>query len=131
MIRTPTDPDSALVWWREAIAGGRPDHEMEFPQCGYFYMKSARGGVRVPVRVYLDQEIDPDTGELCAPEVLMADVAGVKMPAISIWLRLKPITRGGYDALMAYRDANFETMAATHVAADITKMRFLPPKRMK
>ena len=130
-IRTPTSQDDALAWWRAAVAGGRPEVDEETPQCGTFFLRSARGGPRIPVRIYLDQEIDPDTGELTAPEVHMAEIRGTVMRAVAIWGRLRPIPRGEYDALVAYTAANPETMAATKVAADITKMRFLPPKRMK
>jgi hypothetical protein len=62
-------------------------------------MQHVRGGPYVPVRIFVVREID-DIGELTGPEIMMAEVEGKVRRPENLWLRLTPISRGQYDALV-------------------------------
>lgn len=132
-MRTPTDLDAALNWWRRTIAGERVPHIEDEPQPGFFYMRNVKGGPKIPVRVEIVQEIDPETGELAAPEEIVAHVFGYERPmrAVSIWLSLRAIPEAEYHAILAmhHDKNNAAAMQATKVQTDIMEMRFLPPRR--
>lgn len=93
-MRQPTDPVSALSWWRAALAGELPlIHESE-PQPGLYKMRLVRGGPWVPVLIEIDQSIDPETGELITDEKLRAEVDGRPADPYEIWTRcaFHPVT---------------------------------------
>lgn len=75
-----------------------------------------RGGPWVPVRIYVEREIDPATGELLNPEILCKEIAGRPGgdPAYRFG-ELKAISREEYDSLMEAH-AFSPVMQATHVA---------------
>lgn len=118
MIRQPTSAEMSLGWWRRSVSGERVPRVEDEPQCGFFKRRMVRGGPFVPVAIYLDQEIDPDTGELVAPEELRAIVNGQPTDPARVWAYARPISREEYDALTGIRD-HHEFMAATHVAVDL------------
>ena len=91
-----------------------------------FSAYSLRGGPFVPVAIWLEQEIDPDTGELTAPEELRAIVNGVPADPVRAWIYARPISEREYEALTGVRD-HHEFMAATHVAVDLGKIAPLRP----
>jgi hypothetical protein len=102
-IRTPSTDDDLYRWWRDALAGlDPPMHENE-PQCGYFAIRLRKDGVEVPVRIWMDQDIDPITGELCADEYLRCTVLHDARDVYETWLWCcaSPITKEQFDYLHA------------------------------
>ena len=125
-IRQPSDPDAVYSWWRRSVSGERVPRVEDEPQCGYFKRRMVRGGPFVPVAIFLEQDIDPDTGELTAPEELRAIVNGNPADPIRVWAYSRPISLAEYDALTGIRD-HHEFMAATHVAVDLGAVAPLRP----
>lgn len=126
MIRQPTDLDAAYSWWRRSVSGERVPRIEDEPHPGYFKRRMVRGGPFVPVAIWLDQEIDPDTGELTAPEELRAIVNGRPVDPLRAWLYARPISLAEYDALTGVRD-HHAFMAATHVAVDLGEVAPIRP----
>ena len=118
MIRQPSDLDAAYRWWRRSVSGERVPRIEDEPMPGYFKRRMVRGGPFVPVAIWLEQEIDPDTGELTAPEELRAIVNGRPADPMHVWAYARPISLAEYEALTGIRD-HHEFMAATHVAVDL------------
>lgn len=107
-MREPTlDP---LFWWREALAGRRlPTHEDE-AHCGFF--KTRKPGPEpwqkrpmVPARIWIEQPLDPETGELIGDEVMRCEIDGELWPILEGWVSVarQPITRDEYVALLESR----------------------------
>jgi hypothetical protein len=99
MIRQPSTAASLYAWWNAAVADpGTPRHD-GLPECGFYRMQHVKGAPYVPVRVFVVREID-DIGELTGPEIIMAEVEGKIRRPENLWLRLTPISRDQYDALV-------------------------------
>ena len=126
MIRQPTDLDDTLEWWRRTVSGERVPRIEDEPQCGFYKRRFVRGGPFVPVAIWLHQEIDPETGELTAPEELRAIENGRPVDPLRAWLYARPISESEYGALTGVRD-HHEFMAATHVAVDLGEIAPLRP----
>ncbi|WP_313350248.1 hypothetical protein [Paracoccus sp. (in: a-proteobacteria)] len=126
MIRQPSDLDAVYSWWRRSVSGERVPRIEDEPHPGYYKRRMVRGGPFVPVAIWLDQPIDPETGELTAPEELRAIVNGRPADPLHVWLYARPISESEYDALTGVRD-RFEEMAATHVAVDLGAMAPIRP----
>lgn len=119
MIRQPTTWHTAHAWWRQALRDPRtPRHDGE-PQCGYYARRAVKNGPLLPVRVYLDQQIDPDTGELTADETIRAEELGASKDPVRLWTHLRPISRARYDDLIEQHRTD-QKMAATHAVYDVT-----------
>lgn len=118
MIRQPSDLDAAYRWWRRSVSGERVPRFEDEPQCGYYKRRMVRGGPFVAVAIWLEQPIDPLTGELTAPEELRAIANGRPVDPMHVWAYARPISPAEYDALTGVRD-HHEFMAATHVAVDL------------
>jgi hypothetical protein len=119
MIRQPTTWNDAHAWWRRALKDPRtPRHDAD-PQCGYYARRAVKGGPLIPVHVYLDQEIDPDTGELADDETIRAEELGASKDPVRIWTHLRPISRARYDELIEQHRTD-QQMAAPHAAYDLT-----------
>lgn len=107
-MREPTPSAVAFAWHANALLGVYGDecqiHDEE-PQVGYFKRRLVRGGVYVPAKIWLDQEIDPDTGELLADERLQCEVAGEWRDPHEEWPRLcgHPISEADFNYLTALR----------------------------
>ncbi|MBX3490861.1 5'-3' exonuclease H3TH domain-containing protein [Parvibaculum sp.] len=99
---TPTDLNEAFTWWRDALAGLKPPIHSE-PHCGFFQRRMVRGGVWVPVAIWLEQDIDADTGELLSDERLVCAVGGKEADADAEWTHCagNPITEEEYRYLVA------------------------------
>ena len=69
-MRAPSTFMQSHGWWLDAIAGRDPARHDGLPECGYFRMQHVKKGPYVPVRVTLSRDIDHDTGELAAPELV-------------------------------------------------------------
>lgn len=128
-MRMPTPQDALLAWWRAALENPQHPRHDDDPHSGFYYMKQVKGGPAVPVRIWCRQIIDPDTGELVEPEVMMADVGGEDRPASDVWMRCRPISQRAYEALCGTIRQNLTVMAATHAKLDLAQTPILPPKR--
>lgn len=89
-MRKPSDRAELWRRWRERLTGVRP-RAWAFDQveCGRY--RGKRRGQWVAVQIDIEQEIDPDTGELLAPESYVAFVNGERFDdferVVTIWER--------------------------------------------
>ncbi|MBO9430581.1 hypothetical protein [Sulfitobacter sp. R18_1] len=104
MMRQPSTFSELYRWHNAAMAGKNPPVHDGEPQCGYFKRRMIKGGPWVPVRIFVEREIDPETGELASDEVLCIEVEGIRKddPADQ-WTYLKPISRAEFNHLTDYR----------------------------
>jgi hypothetical protein len=105
-MRQPTPIADQLAWWRDALDGfARVVGTINDPQCGFFKRKLVHGGPFVPARIWLEQEIDPDTGELVGDEVMLCEVDGRRCDPVDQWARLwtTPITEAEFLYMEATR----------------------------
>lgn len=128
MIRRPTSFTAAHAWHNAATQGLPADRFDGLPEIGWFKMQRVKGGPFVPVRIFIEREIDPDTGDLIAPEQYAAEVEGLRADAAAIWTYLTPISRAEFNALVE-RHRSDDAMAATMVPLDLSKIPTLPPRR--
>ena len=123
-MRTPTTLEQALDWHTRALK----DLEMRLPimlddtfdpQCGWFLARQSRGGPLVPARIYLEQEVCPETGNLLSDEVLKCEINGREYDPEEQFPYLcgEPITEQAYNYLMARKDFT-ETYAPHEPAAN-------------
>jgi hypothetical protein len=104
-LRRPTDRNVAWASWRARIEGRAADQPItSVAECGWYRAK--RHGQHVAVQIDLVQEVDPDTGELTAPESFVAFVGADTFYEQSkieeIWLRCggSPITEAEAERLL-------------------------------
>jgi hypothetical protein len=105
-MRCPTPMDKQLAWHRNALDGFRKIVAAALePQCGFYKRRLVHGGPFVPARIWLEQEVDPDTGELVADEVLRCEVNGQRCDPIEQWPRLfnNAITETEHSYMVATR----------------------------
>lgn len=126
MIRQPSDLNDAYSWWRRSVSGERVPRIEDEPMPGYYKRRMVRGGPWVPVAIWLEQEIDPDTGELAAPEELRAIANGQPADPVRVWLYARPISIAEYDAMTGLRD-EIPEMAAPHAAVNLSEMDAIRP----
>jgi hypothetical protein len=121
MMRQPSSAAHLYAWHRAAVAGESPPTHDGLPEAGWYKRRMVKGGPWVAVRIFVERDICPETGELTAPERLVADVDGRRDddPA-RFWTNLQPITRAEYDALI-YRQSLIPGMADTLKPLDLTK----------
>lgn len=126
MMRRPTPAARLYAHHSAAVRGEVPPVHDGMPECGWYKRRIVKGGPWVPVRIFVERDIDPETGELLGPERLVADVDGKRddYPARH-WTHLAPITRAEYDALIRRQEA-IERMAATHAAFDTSHTPMRP-----
>lgn len=74
-MRTPTPKAVLYAWHSKALRGLNPVLDGT-PQCGWFKRKLVKGGVFVPARIWMFQDIDLDTGELLSDEIMQCEVNG-------------------------------------------------------
>lgn len=129
MIRAPSTEAEAFAWWRDTLAGKRPPRHEDQPEPGFYKTRMVRGGPWVPVAIWLEQTIDPETGELTEPETLAAicngEPKGPRWLARN-WTYLRPVSAEDYDALTGARDRH-EEMAATHARLNLAAMPAIRP----
>lgn len=107
-MREPSTLQQRWAWWESAIAGEAPPvHEMD-PQAGFYAVRKFSYGAWatgpfVPARVWWESEIDPETGELTAPEECRAEIDGVYVNPWSTWtwLARRPIPESEWKWLKA------------------------------
>lgn len=128
MIRTPSSFAALHAWHRDAIAGLPVDRHDGIPEAGWFRMRRVKGGPFVPVQIVCERDLDDETGELAAPERLVAIFDGTRCPAWSVWTYVEPISRAEYLALVE-RARTDERMAATMVPMNLSDTPTRPPRR--
>lgn len=101
-MRRPTASADAYAWHTAALAGEEPVTD-ETPRCGWFKRRLVKGGPWVAAKIWMDQPIDPDTGELCGDETLQCEVAGrwADPEDAWTWLCANPITEQEFRYLTA------------------------------
>ncbi|WYK05445.1 hypothetical protein DWF04_005935 [Cereibacter sphaeroides f. sp. denitrificans] len=125
MIRQPSSAKQLYAWWNAALSNpDMPRHE-GIPEAGFYKTRLCRGGPWVPVRLYVEREIDPETGELLGPERIVAECEGERRRAEPLWLHLQPISRAEFDEITE-RPASIPCMAATRAAVDLTATPMRP-----
>ena len=113
VIRQPTSMQQAYAWHRAALAGENPPIRDGDPHPGYYKRRLIKGGPWVPVRIFIDRETCPLTGELTRDEVYRIEVEGIvsddPYAPYDMWTWLTPITREEFDHLtdMRLRDPRF------------------------
>jgi hypothetical protein len=127
MIRQPTSIETQLAWHRATIAGLRPPRFEDEPEVGWYRRRFVKDGPFVPVRIWLDQDIDPMTGELVAPEEVRADWLGNAVDPVWVWPYCTAISRDAYIALVDLH-GSAAAMAATHAQIDLTRT-IVQPRR--
>lgn len=102
MIRQPTPREVAYNWHAAALAGLAPQTDDD-PQCGWFKRPLVKGGPLVPARIWLDQDIDPETGELMDDERLQCEVNNETADVEQqwSWLNARPIPESEFLYLTA------------------------------
>ncbi len=98
-MRMPTA--TAYDWHARALAG-EPVQITHEPQAGWFLRKDAPG-VLTPCKIWLEQPVDEQTGELMGDEVHLCECGGVPCDATEawVWLAKRPISKDEYLSRMA------------------------------
>jgi len=111
-MREPSDP---YAWHSAAMAGEKPRITHE-PECGWFRRRSCKGGPFVPVKIFLEAEIDPETGELMGDEIMRCEVDGKRRVPDEewTWIADKPISEEEYLEMIApvFTDADERNLPA-------------------
>lgn len=87
-------------FWARSLAGEKPPVHDD-PQPGYYRRKLAKGGPWVPVRIWIEQDID-DAGDLVVPPRVRCLLNGHEADAGEqwTWCCAEPITRAEYAYLL-------------------------------
>ncbi len=125
MIRRPTPTAKLFAWWKAATEGRAAPRHDGLPECGFYKRKLVKGGPWVPVKIFIERVIDPETGELTEPERFACIVDGVRRSAEAQWTYLTPITRAEFQTLTELGESLPE-MAATMVRIDLTERAMRP-----
>src|SRR5690606_16246310 len=107
-IRQPTPAEVMFAWYRDRLDGTETCELLsvhDLPQCGWFKAHLVGAGPWVPARIWLEQEIDPLTGELIDDERLLCEVNGGRRDPYREWERLcgNPVPKAEYDYLIRLR----------------------------
>lgn len=122
-MRQPTSMAAQYSWWRGSLDGREMPRHEGCPECGWYKYRAVKNGPFIPCRIWLEQDIDPDTGELAGDERMCCEVLGGRRDPVQIWTYLRPITRQNYDELCRMH-REIDQMAATNAPIDITKINF-------
>lgn len=125
MIRQPSTAAQLYAWHRAAVSGDAPPIHDGIPECGWFKTRLVKGGPWVPVEIRVEREIDMETGELTAPERLVAICEGRRRPADRMWGSMTPISRAEFATINSL-SAQIPAMAATMAAIDLTTNPMTP-----
>lgn len=119
MIRQPTPARQLYQWWSDALAGHAPPIHDGLAEAGFYKTRLVKGGPYAAVEIKIERDIDLDTGELTAPERLVAICDGERRDPARLWTYLTPITREEHKSLIHRRDF-IPAMAATHAKIDLS-----------
>jgi hypothetical protein len=100
MMRKPID--DPYVWYRLALKGLNPPIDGDDPQSGWYWTRIVKGGPKVGVKIWLEQDVD-ETGELINPPVLKASKGDKFVNPFHIWTYVADnvIEEAEYNFLMA------------------------------
>ena len=100
-MRRPLTDDESLAWWRAAMAGKKPTVYDE-PQAGWYRRRLVKDGPWCSVRIWLEQPVDAETGELCGDAYYCCDVDGRPADPEHHWLFCctQPIAETEYIYMM-------------------------------
>lgn len=131
MMRQPSTFSALYRWHSAAIAGECPPIHDGEPQAGYYKRRMVKGGPWIPARIFVEREIDPETGELASDEVLCIEVDGTRRrDPCEHWTYLTAITRQEFQALTEEHASN-AIMQATHASVDLSKHAIFPRRTMR
>lgn len=118
-MRAPTPLYEAMAWWRNALDGQQVPMIDGEPQPGFYRRKLVKGGPYVAARIWIEQHVDPVTGELDRDEILLCEVDGQPRDAADqwVWLCANPISEADYR-LMRDRAGWARAHAEDHPAAN-------------
>lgn len=104
-MRRPTPITELYDWHSRALRGLAPVHDST-PHCGWFKRRLVKGGVFVPARIWMFQDICPETGELLSDEILQCEVNGSYADPEEAWSWIcsNPITEQEFRYLTARID---------------------------
>lgn len=113
MMREPTSRDAVYAWHKSAM-GERVLYKgdniarigvTDEPQAGWFKTELVRKGTLVPARIWLEQPIDEETGELSGDEVMRCEVDGEPRDPDQQWLFLckRPISEREFAHMTGLR----------------------------
>jgi hypothetical protein len=100
-MRSPTPPHVLYDWHSRWLRGEKVQYTHD-PECGWFVTRYVPRGAPIPASIYMQQDIDPNTGELLTDEVLKAEILGEYLDPEEAWLRLakRPICKLYYMDLL-------------------------------
>ena len=126
-MRTPTPDSIAYRWHRDMLAGDRPATHDGDPQCGWFKTRLIKGGPWVPARIWIEREIDHETGELCGPEEYRCEINGESKDPMIAWSYLahSPISEADHAELV-YRRSFAAGMSDATKKIDLTEKAMRP-----
>lgn len=101
-MRVPTPHAQLYAWHTAALRSPQPVIS-SIPECGWFKRKLVKGGVFVPARIWMFQDIDPETGELLSDELLQCELNGAYADPEDAWswICANPITEQEFRYLTA------------------------------
>jgi hypothetical protein len=104
-MRRPTPVAGLHAWHAAALRGLGPANDGT-PRCGWYKRRLVRGGVFVPARIWLVQDICPETGELLSDEVLRCEINGFAADPEEAWTWISghPVTEQEFRYLAARID---------------------------
>ncbi len=104
-MRQPTPLAVLHAWHSAALRGLHPVNDGT-PRCGWYKRRLVRGGVFVPARIWMVQDICRETGELLSDEVLHCEVNGVPADPEDAWAWISghPVTEQEFRYLAARID---------------------------
>lgn len=120
MMRRPTPAARLFAWHTEALRNPDLPRHPDLAECGFYKRRMVKGGPWVPVSIIIERDIDPVTGELVAPEQLVALVDGQRDDPLRHWTHLIPITKDEFSALQ-YRHSLIPAMSDHKTPIDLTK----------
>ena len=88
-MRQPTPPEELYRYHTAALdplVTFLPIHPDA--QCGWYKRRIVKGGPWLPARIWMEQPIDAETGELTGDEILHCEVAGKERDADNEWMFL-------------------------------------------
>ena len=107
-MRAPTSAEDKWDWWERAINGEEVTILETEPQCGFFKVRKFRygewpKGPWLPARIWMEQDIDPITGELLSDEIFRMQINGRDVNPWTAWTYVArhPITQTEWEWLRA------------------------------
>ena len=108
MMRVPSPASQLYAWHRAALAGDNPPIHDGLAECGFYKTKIVRGGPWAAVEIKVERDIDFETGELTAPERLVAICDGERRNPANLWTYLTPISRDEHRALIGGQGKTYD-----------------------